>query len=187
MPRSVIPWSLVVFRLLAGPALIAVALLSGDTAAWISVVLLSLGVVSDIFDGIIARRLKVSTPKLRRYDSRADVLFWASATIAVHLMHPALLPSTGPVIATLIAMEGINHAFSFARFGREASPHHYLSKAFGLALWGLFIQLYLTGQGGWPLYAAFALGAMSQIEAFAITARLREWRCDVPSVFRLER
>lgn len=187
MKPALIPWTLVVFRLLAGPALVGVALLQVGFAAWACVALLSLGVLSDIFDGIVARRLKVSTPRLRRYDSRADVVFWASATIAVHLMHPSLLASTWPIIAALIVMEAINHAFSFARFRREASPHHYLSKAFGLALWALFIALFITGRAGWPLYAAFVLGALSQIEAFAITARLTTWRCDVPTVFSLRR
>ena len=176
-----------IFRLIAGPAAIVLALIWGDEAAWPAVGLLSLGVLSDIFDGIIARRLGVATVRLRQFDSRADVVFWLSMVVAVHLMHPTLTRTTWPLIATLAAMEAINHAFSFARFGREASPHHYLSKAFGLALWGLFIHLFLTGQAGWPLYAAFTIGVLSQVEAFAITARLREWRCDVPSVFGLKR
>ncbi|MFA7261541.1 MAG: CDP-alcohol phosphatidyltransferase family protein [Caulobacter sp.] len=185
MTLSSIPWALVIFRLAAGPALTAMAVLMGPSAAVPGAVILALGVLSDIFDGIIARRLKVATERLRRFDSRADVVFWVSTTIAVHLMYPALIAATWPLIAILTVMEAGNHALSFARFGREASPHHLLSKLFGLGLWALFTQLILTGQPGWLMWAVVALGMASQIEACAITLRLKAWRCDVPSVFSL--
>ena len=185
MTLSSIPWALVIFRLAAGPALITLAMLGGRAFAVAAVVVLSLGVLSDILDGIIARRLKVATERLRRFDSRADVAFWVSATVAVHLMYPALIDATWPVIAVLATLEAGNHVVSVLRFGREASPHHLLSKLFGLGLWALFAQLMLTGQPGWLMGVVFALGVASQIEAFAITLRLKAWRCDVPSVFSL--
>jgi CDP-diacylglycerol--glycerol-3-phosphate 3-phosphatidyltransferase len=43
----------------------------------------------------------------------------------------------------------------------------------------------VTGQPTALLWAAFGLGVISQIEAAAITLRLKTWRCDVPSVFSL--
>ena len=86
------PWILVIFRLLAAPGLIALAL-SGLSSGVAAALLLSLAVLSDIFDGVIARRMKVVTPALRTWDSRADVVFWLGATAALLLMHPALLPS----------------------------------------------------------------------------------------------
>src|SRR3990167_5874203 len=109
MTLSSIPWALVIFRLAAGPALITLAMLGGRAFAVAAVVVLSLGVLSDILDGIIARRLKVATERLRRFDSRADVAFWVSATVAVHLMYPALIDATWPVIAVLATLEAGNH------------------------------------------------------------------------------
>lgn len=179
---SRIPWLLVLFRLAAGPAMIAMAA-AGQGAA--CAVVLSLGVLSDIFDGIIARRLGVATPRLRTWDSRADVVFWLCAVVAVVVLRPALIPSLWPAAAVIAALEIANHAFSFAKFRREASPHHYLSKAFGLGLWLLLGVCFATGSPGWILWGVLALGVASQLEAFAITWRLREWRCDVPSVFAL--
>jgi len=181
-----LPWALVVFRLLCAPALVGLAIIApqaGGTAA----ILLSLAVLSDIFDGVIARRLKVVTPTLRRWDGRADVIFWLSAALALWLMHPALAALVGPLVLILLVLEIANHAVSFARFRREASPHHWLSKMFCLCLWALFVQLFVSGQASWLLWLTFGLGVLSQIEAFAITMRLKTWRCDVPSVFALGR
>jgi len=183
--RASIPWLLVGFRLSAGPVLIGLSLVWGAEAGAICAAVLSLGVLSDIFDGIIARRLKVVTPGLRQWDSRADVIFWVCGTVALHGMHPGLISRTWWMIAALVVLEAVNHGFSFWKFRREASPHHWLSKLFGLGLWALFAQLFLTGQPGWLLTGVFVLGVVSQVEAFAITARLKAWRCDVPSVFTL--
>lgn len=177
-----LPWLLVLFRVAAGPAMIALAA-SGRGAA--CAIVLSFGVLSDIFDGMIARRLGVATQALRTWDSRADVLFWGSAVAAVVVLRPALVPSLWPAAALIAALEIANHAFSFAKFRREASPHHYLSKAFGLGLWLLFGLAFATGRPGLVLGFVLGLGVASQLEAFAITLRLREWRCDVPSVLSL--
>ena len=180
--RQAVPWGLVFFRCAAGPGLVGLALAGEDEVCG---VLLSLGVLSDIFDGVLARRWKVSTPALRTWDSRADVAFWACAFGALIVSRPDWLAVLGPAIALFIALEATNHAFSFYRFGREASPHHYLSKAFGLALWAFVATAFVTGRLH-PLFGiAATIGVLSQVEAFLITARLRAWRCDVPSVFTL--
>ncbi len=178
-----LPWILVLFRLAAGPAMIGLAVVGRPG---LCALLLALGVLSDIFDGIIARRLKVATEALRTWDSRADVVFWISAFAAVAIARPGLIPLLWPAAALIAALEIANHLVSFARFRREASPHHYLSKLFGLGLWALVTQALLTGGALPTLWIVLALGVASQIEAFAITMRLREWRCDVPSVFSLK-
>jgi len=181
-----LPWALVVFRLLSAPALVGLSLIAPQ-AGGAAAVLLSLAVLSDIFDGVVARRLKVVTPTLRRWDGRADVIFWLGAALALWLMHPALAAVVGPFVLALLTLEALNHAVSLARFRREASPHHWLSKLFCLCLWALFVQLFVSGQSGGLLWLTFGLGVLSQIEAFAITMRLKTWRCDVPSVFALDR
>lgn len=181
-----LPWVLVVFRLLCAPALVGLSLMA-PTAGGAAAALLSLGVLSDIFDGVIARRLRVVTPTLRRWDGRADVVFWLGASLALWLMYPAMTVVLAPLALVLLVMEASNHAVSFARFRREASPHHWLSKLFCLFLWALFVQLFVTGQTSWLLWLTFGLGALSQVEAFAITMRLKAWRCDVASVFALGR
>ena len=179
-----IPWLLVLFRLVCGPAMMLCAAMGQGL---ICALLLSLGVLSDIFDGIVARRLGVATQTLRTWDSRADVLFWLSAVIAVVVLRPDLVMVLWPPALLIAAMEVGNHLVSYLKFRREASPHHYLSKAFGLGLWLLFGVAFVTGMPGPILWLVLALGIASQLEALAITLRLKEWRCDVPSVFGLKR
>jgi CDP-diacylglycerol--glycerol-3-phosphate 3-phosphatidyltransferase len=177
-PR-LIPYALIVLRVVAGPAILALALLVGSPARWVCAGLLAVGVLSDIFDGVIARRLDCVTDRLRTFDSRADVVFWLCATGSVLVLHPHLAGSLWPPVVVLALMELTAHAVSFARFRKEASPHHLLSKLFGLALWALLTQLLVAGTGGVALGIAFAMGVASQLEALAIMLVLPAWRCDV--------
>jgi len=182
MTLRAIPYVLIALRVAAGLSILALALLVGPPARWACAVLLAIGVLSDIFDGVIARRLGSVTDRLRTFDSRADVAFWLCATAAVLVLHPGLVTTLWPFVAVLAAMELTAHAISFVRFRKEASPHHLLSKLFGLALWALLTQLLVAGTGGWVLSVAFAMGVASQLESWAIMLILPAWRCDVRSV-----
>jgi CDP-diacylglycerol--glycerol-3-phosphate 3-phosphatidyltransferase len=182
MTLRAIPYGLIALRVVAGLSILALALAVGASARWACAVLLAVGVLSDIFDGVIARRLDCVTDRLRTFDSRADVIFWLCATAAVLVLHPPLIATLWPLVVVLGAMELTGHAIGFVRFRKEASPHHLLSKLFGLALWALLTQLLIAGTGGWVLPVAFAMGVASQLEAWAIMLILPTWRCDVRGV-----
>jgi CDP-diacylglycerol--glycerol-3-phosphate 3-phosphatidyltransferase len=66
-----VPAALVILRFFMGPLLLLNAI-NGKTDAWFIVGFI-VAFLSDIFDGVIARRLDVSTASLRRADSWADV------------------------------------------------------------------------------------------------------------------
>jgi phosphatidylglycerophosphate synthase len=180
-PRA-IPYFLIALRIVAGLLILALALWVGVPARGICAGLLAVGVLSDIFDGVIARRLNSVTDRLRTFDSRADVVFWLCATAAVLILHPHLVAVLWSPVLVLGVMEFTAHAVSFARFRKEASPHHLLSKLFGLALWALLTQLLVTGTGGVVLPIVFAMGVASQLEALAIMLILPIWRCDIRGV-----
>ena len=177
-----VPWALVVFRLLAGPAILALCLAAPSAAPVPATLLVALGVLSDIFDGVIARRTNSVTPALRLWDSRTDVVFWLSIAIAVHCLHPAIWPTTWIMLAVLGAMEAVTHLISYVRFRREASTHHLLSKIFCLVLWGLVSQLFLTGTTGWLFWLTLGVGVVSQAEAMAIMLIVPRWQVDVKNL-----
>ncbi|ESQ92996.1 CDP-alcohol phosphatidyltransferase [Asticcacaulis sp. AC460] len=174
-----LPFALILFRLVAGPVLLAVAGFKPAGAAVICAVLLALGVLSDIFDGVIARRLNIVTDSLRLWDSRCDVVFWLSVAISLHMLHPDIWQVTCIMLAALGLMEATTHLISYVRFGREASTHHLLSKIFCLFLWALASQIYLTGETGWLFWLTLAVGIVSQLEAMAIMLVVPAWQVDV--------
>src|ERR1700761_3377396 len=120
--KRLIPWSLVALRLLLCPLILA-----GAWAGWNGAILalaLAIGVASDIFDGLIARRLGVATPELRRADSTVDLIFWLSVLAAAQLS-AGFLTRHRLLIALLLASETLCQIVSQVRFRRPPATHSY--------------------------------------------------------------
>lgn len=175
------PWLLIALRLLLGPAIIALAL--AGAPGYLLVLLLWLGVVSDIFDGIIARRLGVATNSLRRCDSQTDLIFFLCVIAACFVRAPAALTPWLPAVLTLLALEGLIYAVSFARFRREPCTHAYTAKVFGLAMLLALSVLLARGYTGIPFMTMLALAAIMQLDCLAIVLTLPRWERDVPSTY----
>jgi len=69
-----IPASLTLLRLFLGP--LALWLAFTDAPRSVYAVILVAGLLSDYFDGVLARRLGVAREWLRRLDSTVDVIFY---------------------------------------------------------------------------------------------------------------
>ena len=144
--------------------------------------------VSDVFDGILARRLNVATPNLRRLDSIADTIFYLSAIFAAWHLHPSAITERLTPLLVLCGLELIRYVFDFEKFGREASYHMWSSKLWGVALFVGFFALLALGITGSPVSVAIYVGIAADLEGLAISIVLREWKTDVPTIlhaFRL--
>ena len=143
---------------------------------------LVLGFVSDVLDGIVARRAGVVTPFLRRLDSSVDTVFYLGVAYAAWVRHPAALRSLAVPILAVIVAEVLNYLVALVKFGREASYHARSAKLWGLLLFLALVTLFATGDAR-ILPVALAAGVLAQAETLAITLVLRGWRHDVPSVW----
>jgi CDP-diacylglycerol--glycerol-3-phosphate 3-phosphatidyltransferase len=65
-----LPYILIAARFLLAPIIIALAYFKGTESAFLIVTLMYLGLLTDIFDGIIARKVGVSSEKLRDWTVR---------------------------------------------------------------------------------------------------------------------
>ncbi len=182
MPRLLLQLPLALTALRAALAPVVVALAFARPAPWAFGACLVAAFVSDVFDGIVARRLGVATPGLRRLDSVADTVFYLAALLAAwHLHAPALRAQAGP-LAVLVALELARYAFDLRKFGKEASYHMWSSKLWGVALFAAFLALLVFDEHRGFVPAAIWIGIAADLEGLAISATLREWRTDVPTI-----
>lgn len=175
-----IPLALTLLRAALAPVLVVLALVWPSPVAF--GICLIVGFLSDVFDGIIARRLGVATPNLRRLDSVADSAFYIGAMFAAWHLHEARVREYLGPLAVLLLLEVVRYLFDYAKFRREASYHMWSSKFWGLALFAGFLSLLAFGTGGWPVALAIYAGIVADIEGLAISATLRHWKNDVPSI-----
>ena len=182
LDRAHIPWSLVMMRLGLGPLIIA-----GSEAGWSKPLLagaIIIGVASDIFDGIIARRLGVATPELRRADSLVDLVFWLSVLAAAqHLFDFATRHLI--LIGLLLASEAGCQIVSITRFGRPPATHSYAAKLWGLVLTAGFAAIFLGRDSGLTGSAMLLFGLLVNLEVIAIMLLSKQQPIDVPSILAL--
>jgi phosphatidylglycerophosphate synthase len=143
--------------------------------------------LSDIFDGVLARRLGIATPRLRRLDSFADSLFYIAATLAVWQLQPAAITGRWIPLSILVALEICRYAFDFFKFRRETAYHMWSSKLWGIALFAAFMSLLVFGKDGYIVDVAIYLGIAADLEGLAISLTIQRWRSDVPSIYHAMR
>ncbi|MEO1622786.1 MAG: CDP-alcohol phosphatidyltransferase family protein [Cyanobacteria bacterium J06632_3] len=141
-----------------------------------------IAITSDIFDGIIARRLGISTPQLRQTDSWADITLFLVLAISTWWLYPAVILAFK--VPLLIALLGQLSLFSLCliKFKKMPSYHTYTAKAWGLGLLVAVISLYGFEVAS-PLWVAIGLCWINTLEEIVITLLLDEWHCDVLSLF----
>jgi CDP-diacylglycerol--glycerol-3-phosphate 3-phosphatidyltransferase len=178
-----IPYILIAIRFILAPIILSLAYFKGEESRFLILILMYFGLLTDIFDGIIARKVGVSSEKLRRLDSQTDLVFWLSLGFASYFLNPELIKNEWKGILLIFIMEALCYLVSFLKFGKETCTHAFLSKMWGLSL--LVALTYLIGfqQTGWAFYLTIVLGLVSHIDVILIILLLPKWQYDVPSSY----
>lgn len=175
-----IPSILVIIRFTIAPLLLLDAL-DHETGLWF-IIGYVIAVISDIFDGIIARRLEVSTVQLRQADSWADICLYLCVAISCWLVYPQVLRDFQIPLLLAIIAQLILFTISLIKFKKFPSFHTYTAK-----IWGLTLLVATVGLFGFDysntLWLAIALCLINSLEEIIMTLILPEWQCDVLSIF----
>lgn len=179
-----IPIALVYSRVVAAVILLLLCWFGDSTLYryWV-VSLIVYGVVSDFFDGFIARCIGVSEEKLRRLDSSVDQVFWLSVALGSYWLVSEFYRDNWIKIAILVMSEVMAYAISFFRFRKEVATHAIASKLWVLTLLVFFIDLILNSSATWSFHVCFWVGIVTRIEIISILLLLKEWVNDVPSIY----
>lgn len=178
-----IPKALILFRFLLAPIILGLAYYLGENSKIIILILMYLGLISDIFDGIIARKQNSSTEKLRRLDSQTDMIFWLSIGFATWFLYPDLISENLISIHAILLMELSVYIISIVKFKKETCTHAFLSKMWGITLLIAFTSLIGFNHAGVPFYLAIIMGIISHIDRILITLILPSWTHDIPSTY----
>ena len=180
--KKAIPWSLVIFRLLLAPVMIAWTLQTHQSG-WFLVTCLWAGMISDIFDGIIARNLGVASNSLRKWDANVDIVFWLAAGVSIWLLNGRLIQDHLYFIIVLFILEPVSDLINFFKFRKSGCAHNWLSKLWGLNLLITFTIL-LAGFEPVVLFRICLVnGLISQIDRIIISSLLPKPECDIPSAY----
>jgi CDP-diacylglycerol--glycerol-3-phosphate 3-phosphatidyltransferase len=170
---------LTLLRLALAPA--ALLLLRAGAPGAVFAAILVTGFLSDVFDGVVARRCGVATAMLRRLDSSVDTVFYLAIAYAVYRLHPDPLRALAWPIAIVLGGEALNYVAAYALFRREAGYHAWSAKVWGALLFSSLLLL-LAGGNAILLPVALTAGIVAQADTLAITLSLPAWQPDVRGV-----
>jgi CDP-diacylglycerol--glycerol-3-phosphate 3-phosphatidyltransferase len=174
---------LIAFRLVLGPVIAVAAFRSTVPHPWLGILFLT-GPISDIFDGILARRFGTATAPLRISDTIVDIVFYIFSLFAVVSVNAPAIRSRIWLIGVVIGLEAMRLVLDLFKFGRIASYHTYSAKFFGLLLMIAVSWLLGSERDTWLLTLALIWGILSEVEGLAFSILLPEWVHDVKTLPR---
>ena len=163
-------------RALAVPVLLVLAFEEQRVAfTWVLIPAL----LSDVFDGWIARAFALESKLGAALDSVADSLMLFVSVYGIWVFHPEVIRDHAWVCGIAVGLWALEDVLALVRYGRLSSFHTYLSKIVANLL-GFFIGwLFLFGFEPWMLYLAAGTSIVASLEELALLRVLPEWRADV--------
>lgn len=177
------PNLLSVFRIACVPVLLALA---WNGATPIFLVLFGLALLSDVLDGVIARRLNVESDLGARLDQWADFALWVSFPVGAWWLWPEIVRREAPYAALAIVCLLLPTAIAYAKY-REVPGYHTWSAKTSAVLMGISVPLLLVFDVAWPFRIAALWQLVAAVDELGITYFFAECQHDVPSVLHAAR
>ncbi|MEO1350528.1 MAG: CDP-alcohol phosphatidyltransferase family protein [Cyanobacteria bacterium J06635_15] len=174
-----LPLICILYRFVAGPGLLWAAW-QGHKGAFVSLFVLAF--ISDVVDGMIARRLQVVTSRLREADSRADLSLYLCVIAAIWLVHPDVLVEFWVPLTFAIAAQGLQWLTGLIKYGHLPSYHSYSAKLWGVSLAIATVALFAFDYAGITFLATLLIGTLHNLEEVAMTFILPTWTFDVKTI-----
>lgn len=178
-----IPKLLIYSRLCIGFVIIAFAIWQPIGFRFIIVALMLIGLLTDVFDGILARKFHVSSEKLRRMDSTVDQIFWLSAVLASAIMCFDFWKANFLKLIVVLGVEAIGYLICFIRFRKEIATHALLAKFWAITVLAALIDIQLHCSSEFLFDVCVVVGIAARLEIIAILLIINEWTNDIPTFY----
>jgi CDP-diacylglycerol--glycerol-3-phosphate 3-phosphatidyltransferase len=179
-----IPKALIFLRLSLGVMILIFSIFQIKNYSSIALILFSAGMLTDVFDGIIVRRLNISSESLRRLDSTIDQLFFISIAVATFIQSPQFFYQNKIKLIILLSAEMLAYLVCFLKFKKEIATHSILSKVWALILFATILQIMITRNSTALFEICFYAGVITRLEIITIILVLKKWTNDVPGLYQ---
>lgn len=179
-----IPNILSFYRILALPFLIYSVYYSKDE---LFILLLSINLISDILDGLIARTFKLETEFGAKLDSVADIGTLLMAFAGMFFLKRDFFDIHAYEFLTIFGFYIAVHVISWLKFRRSPSLHLYSNKILGY-IQGIFIFTYFNfGYNSIYFYFMIFASILAYSEEIICILYLKEMKSNVKTFFHLKK
>ncbi|MBL7724524.1 MAG: CDP-alcohol phosphatidyltransferase family protein [Chitinophagaceae bacterium] len=169
------------YRIVTAPLLLVLLFLKQyDLFKW----LLAVSFFTDLIDGFLARKYKVTSVLGTKLDSIGDDLTVAVAVTGLFVMYPGFIQQQKWMFISLLILFFTQTIFAFFRYGKMTNFHTWLAKTAAL-LQGIFLLLtFFTGKPILPFfYIAIIITMLELIEEIVLVYLLPEWEANIKGIY----
>ncbi len=174
-----IPNILSLFRIIAAPFLLLIGWFEMPNLFFI---LFGLMLLSDVFDGIIARMLDQTSELGARLDSYGDILTYLTTPLAAWWLWPDVLKEEIYYIIAAIIIYIVPAIFALIKFGKLASYHTWITK-FSAVLMSTGVVVLLGFENNLLFHIAICFLVIETVENIVITIMLSKQKSNIYSVW----
>lgn len=169
------------YRLMAAPLLIILALTDFyDAFKW----LLAFSFFTDMVDGYLARKYKVSSKLGSTLDSIADDVTVVAGVVGLFVWKMDFLRENVVIVVALIVLLVIQNGLAFIKYKKLSSFHTYSAKTAALFQGVFLILMFLLPEPLYPLfYAASLISAIDLVEEIILVIIIPKWVTDVKGLY----
>jgi CDP-diacylglycerol--glycerol-3-phosphate 3-phosphatidyltransferase len=174
-----IPNLLSTLRLASVPALLVLAW-NGHSVPFL--VVFTCALLTDFFDGFLARRLRQESPLGARLDSWGDFAVYMATPLCAWWLWPDLVARETGYVITVIASFLLPVLVGFCKFRMLTSYHTWGAKLTAV-LMSVSTFLLFAGGSPWPFRCSTVILVLAQLEEIAITLVMPELRSNIPTLW----
>jgi CDP-diacylglycerol--glycerol-3-phosphate 3-phosphatidyltransferase len=168
------------YRVIASPFLLLLVIMGAREAfSW----MLLISYCTDMIDGFLARRLKITSPRGSQLDSLGDQVTLGVAFIGLFVFEYEFIVENYKIILIPFALYFFQMLMAFRKYGKATAFHTYLAKLSAIVQ-GVFILWFLFFEPvPWLFYLMIILGIIETIEEIILIFMYPQWVAGVRGLF----
>lgn len=168
------------YRILAAPLLLALLWLDKrELFTWF----LLISYFTDLIDGFLARKLKISSARGSQLDSFGDQVTFSIGLIALFIFEKEFIIQNLLLILLAFIPYVIQMVIAYLKYGKTTAFHTYLAKTSAL-IQGIFILSSLFFMPNyWLFYGMIFFGILETTEEIILIFMHEEWVSDIKGIY----
>jgi CDP-diacylglycerol--glycerol-3-phosphate 3-phosphatidyltransferase len=144
---------------------------------------ITISLLTDILDGLIARIFRMQTKLGARLDSWADTGTYILAFTAIYLFRWKEIKNEWAILSVFFITWIISYAVVFIKFKGLIGLHTYLSKITGYLQGAFIVVLFLFGYNVWLFYLCLGVGIIACTEEIIIIVTIAQPMSNVKGLY----
>jgi len=175
-----IPNMLSLYRIVIFPFILYLLLTKNES---LFALLITISLLTDILDGLIARVFRMQTKLGAKLDSWADTGTYILAFIAIYLFRWKEIKNEWIILSAFFIIWIISYAVVLIKFKGLIGLHTYLSKITGYLQGAFIVILFLFGYNVWLFYLCLGVGIIACTEEIIVIITITQPMSNVKGLY----